>query len=148
DQDDDQGLAEPYIKATAQGSAAQFLAVLYPLDDGMSEPTIAPMTVTGAAAGEITGGASSGSVVVAMRTGSTPLSHEGGYLCDTDGALCLYKLDDQGEPEYLLLVDGTSAALFGTSFSISLSSVGTAVLRATTGGPELIEATVIPPESG
>ncbi|RLB65349.1 MAG: hypothetical protein DRI90_02235 [Deltaproteobacteria bacterium] len=147
DQDDDQGRPEPYIKATTQGAAAQFLAVLYPLDDGMGDPGIAPLSVTGAAAGEITGGASDGTVVVALRTGTSPLAHQGAYLCDTDGSLCLYKLDDQGEPETLLMVDGTSAALFGTTFSITLGSPGTALLRAAPGGPEVIESTEIAPET-
>jgi len=146
DQDDDQGLAEPYVKATVSGDTAQFLAVLYPLDDGMSEPTITPLSVSGAAAGQITGGASDGTVVVAMATGAGGLAHEGSYLCDSDAALCLYALDGQGEPEFLLMVDGTTASLFGTSFAITLGATGTALLRATSGGPEQIEATDIPPE--
>jgi hypothetical protein len=145
DFDDDQGLDEPYVKLTTQGSESQYLAVLYPLDTGMSEPAIETLAVSGAAVGRISGGASSGTVVVAVPTTTVPLSHEGEYLCDTDARLCLYKLDAGGAPEYLLMVDGTSAQLFGETFSISLPSRGTALLRAGSGAPELVEAAAIAP---
>lgn len=148
DQDDEQGRAEPYAKATAEGTQAQFLAVLYPLDGAMTEPTVTSLSVTGAVAARITGGASDGTVVVALRTSAGSLSHEGEYLCDTDALLCMYKLDDQGQPAYLAMVDGTSAQLFGTSYALSLSAPGTALLRAAPGGPEFVEAVEIPPEGG
>lgn len=148
DFDDDAGLAEPYVKLTTQGAETQYLAVLYPLGFAMSEPTIETLSVSGAAAGKITGGASSGTAVVAVPTSTAPLAHDGELLCDSDARLCLYELDDGGAPESLLMVDGTSAQLFGTSYSISLASRGTALLRAGAGGPELIEASVVAPSGG
>ncbi len=145
DFDDDTGLAEPYVQARSGGTLVHFLAVVYPLDDAMTEPTITELTVNDAVAVEISGGASTGSVVVALRTGSAPLAPTAGFLCDTDALLCLYKLDAQSEPESLTIVEGTTGQLQSTAFQITLPSSGTAALVDAPGGPELTTATTLPP---
>jgi len=86
-------------------------------------------------------------VVVALRTGAGALAFVVGFLCDTDALLCVYKLDDQSNPEHLAIVEGTTGQLQGTGFQIDLTALGTAALLDDSGGPQPIQAPTLPPHS-
>ncbi|MBN2584963.1 MAG: heparinase II/III family protein [Planctomycetes bacterium] len=142
------GRAEPYLRARTTGAAAHYLAILCPLDVGAAEPTITEITsVAGASIAKISGGPISGQLVVALRTGAAPLVHNAEFLADSDALITVYKLDAGGEPEYLAVVDGTSASLHGTSMAVNLGAQGTAALRNEPGGAVLYESSPIPPLS-
>ena len=120
------GIEEPYIRARTSGTKVHYLVVLYPLDDEAPAPTITEITtVTDGKILKISGGPLGGDVVVAVNTGTGSLSHNNDFLADTNALITLYKLDAQEDSEYLVIVDGTSAELYGTSFDIDLGSTGT-----------------------
>ncbi|MBN1771839.1 MAG: hypothetical protein JXB32_11290 [Deltaproteobacteria bacterium] len=143
----DDGFPEPLLRAYAEGDVVHFLAVLYPLDDGMPLPVVTPLAVPGAVAAAIAGGAVAGSVVVALRTGTAPLAATSGFLCETDGRLCVYRLDEEGDPVALALVDGTTARVGTGDYRITLPVAGTAALVDATGSPILVEAERLPPQA-
>jgi hypothetical protein len=137
---DDEGVAEPYLRARTNGQNVQYLALVYPLPAGAADPLVTPLTVANGVAAKITGGVHDGEIVVALRTGPGRLDPQREFGVSTDALLCAYRIDARGDAQMLAMVDGADADLVGTPLALDLGQTSTAARVVTEGVPVLYAA--------